>query len=781
MIRTKKSASLLKRRVLASVICLGIVIVALIVMFAVKAFVNVTPWTDADGTTYYVRQVNDVWGLYDENKIELKKESAYNYYETALGTLIELDDKTGMIGEVIYVEDVFSAQDNEVLDSSPTHRVQVFPHVKKANILSIEVHNEHGVYTFERFNAETGQVDKNFDFVIKGSATAVIDQEVFAQLYVDTGYALSTMKLKDPIKNEAGEYTEYGLAPEIRTRKVTDENGNVLKDENGDPLTEEYNYNPAYYILTTIDGARHKMIVGDKLLTGKGYYVQYVDISGSTEVKRDAVYVLNPTLEQSVLSPVEIYVTPMLTYPMSMMTYMDVQNFKIQHLESVGPNEAIYKPIVSFSFVDISERENTLAAAYPYYFDDVSFMNEIVSMKGYFPHINNINSSLQKLYDCEFVGVEKLAPSGADLVKYGIYAVTKDANGDPLLDSNGKMQYFPASAYSLSFDYTTTDEEDPSIYYTNSNAIMISDRNEDGNYYAYSIIRTQGYQVKNGVTEKLNALAYTYNYISEVAGHSLDFMEWNTMEWVSKTFIQNNIAFIDEIKLSSPDYSAIFDLDNTTSPLENTSSSDLKVHATDSTGRDMTTFNSLTVVDEYDFTWKITATAIEVFDAKGKTATIKEGISFYDYNLLGYQALCRNGTIKCKNGDQVEVTANNVRVIHPNGQEEVYVRYSTLLFRLLYQTMFYAEIVNTYEVTSDSEAELTKDENLIASLSITTKDRDGTVDTNEYRFYRISSRKAYITINGNGGFYMQSGRVQKFITDAEKFFNYQIIDPTAKK
>ena len=63
MIRTKKSASLLKRRVLASVICLGIVIVALIVMFAVKAFVNVTPWTDADGTTYYVRQVNDVWGL----------------------------------------------------------------------------------------------------------------------------------------------------------------------------------------------------------------------------------------------------------------------------------------------------------------------------------------------------------------------------------------------------------------------------------------------------------------------------------------------------------------------------------------------------------------------------------------------------------------------------------------------------------------------------------------------------------------------------------------------
>lgn len=781
MIRGKKSASLMKRRVLASIICLGIVIVSLIALGVVKALVNVTAWTDADGTKYYVRQVGEVYGLYDENKVELKKESAYQYYATALGTLVEVDEETGAIGEVIYVENVFSAQDSEVMENTPTHRVQVFPHIQKANILTIEVHNEHGMYTFQRYNAETGQVDKNYDFVIKGSPTAVIDQEVFAQLYVDAGYALSTRKLKNPIKNEAGEFSEYGLVPEIRTRKATDEDGKVLKDENDDPIMEEYAYTPAYYIVTATDGTRHKMIVGDPLLTGAGYYVQYVDISGSEEVKRDAVYVLNPSLEKSVLAPVEIYVTPMLTVPMGTMTYMDVQNFMIERLESISENKAVYKPVISFSFVDISERENTLASAYPYYFDDVSFMDEIRSMKGYYPHINNINSALQSLYKSEFVGVTKLAPSQDDLVTYGISTLLSDEKKNPIFDENGKKQYITAPAYTLSFDHTTTDEVDSSIYYTHKNVIMISEKNEDGNYYAYTTIRTQGYQVKNGVTEKLNAVSYTYNYVCEVKGHSLSFMDWDTMEWVNKSFIQNNIAFIEKIELTSPNYSATFELDNSQSPNENTSSAELKVHATDSTGKDITTFNSLTVVDEYDFTWKITATAIEVVDKNGKSATIKEGISYYDDNVLGYQALCRYGALKCKNGDLVEVSANNVRVIHPDGREEVYVRYSTLLFRFLYQTMFYAEIVNTYEVTAESEAELTKPENLLAGLTITTKDRDGTVDVNEYRFYRISARKAYITINGNGGFYMQSGRVEKFMSDAQKFFGYQIIDPTAKK
>ena len=42
-------------------------------------------------------------------------------------------------------------------------------------------------------------------------------------------------------------------------------------------------------------------------------------------------------------------------------------------------------------------------------------------------------------------------------------------------------------------------------------------------------------------------------------------------------------------------------------------------------------------------------------------------------------------------------------------------------------------------------------------------------------------KKAYITINGNGNFYVLTNRVQKFISDAQRFFALEPIDPSAKK
>ena len=49
-----------------------------------------------------------------------------------------------------------------------------------------------------------------------------------------------------------------------------------------------------------------------------------------------------------------------------------------------------------------------------------------------------------------------------------------------------------------------------------------------------------------------------------------------------------------------------------------------------------------------------------------------------------------------------------------------------------------------------------------------------------YRFYELTSRKAYITINGNGGFYVLRNRVAKFVSDAQRFFALEMIDATGK-
>ncbi len=783
MIQAKKRASLMKRRVIASIIGLSAVIALLIAMVIVQSMVKITPWDDVDGTRYYIRQRDGVYGLYDEDKVELTKESIYKYYVTKQGTLVQIDAQTGALGEVITVDNIFTAQDSEV-ENTRTHRVQIFPHVEQKNILTIEVHNEHGSFTFQRFNTVTNKVDKTASFVLKDSVTTAYDPELFAELYVDAGYTLATMKLKDPIKDENGNFSEYGLVAETRTRKKLDENGKVMTDENGNELTEEYRYEPAYFILTDIDGNRHKVIVGDPLLTGQGFYVQYVDVSGKEEVKRDAVYVLDNTLQKSVLSRVEDFLTPMITYPLGMMTYTDVQNFIIHEMEDLRDEDGnpIYKPSISFSFVDFAERENTQKAAYPYVFDDVEFMNEIRSMKGYHPHTNNINATLRNLYSPEYVNIITLNPSHEEMVEYGLYELVVDKAGNPILDKNGEKQYSPASKYTLSFDYTVEDGESADIYYTHNHMLLISEKPDSDNYYVYSIIKTTGYEKQDdGSLKKIkDGITYSYNIIVEIAGHSLNFVEWDTMKWVSQSIFQDNIAFIEQIDIVSPDYNASFKLDNSESDKTNLSSNYLKVKAKDSKGRNLTTFNFLKFKDKTEgdggpYTWLITANDIQVFNNKGEKAAIKDGVAHYEYDALGNQVLVIGTNGGKISGTKVWVHANEIVA-----GDTTYSRYSTTLFRLFYQTLFYTEIANTYDVTADEEATLTSEDNLILKMRVKTKDRDGRETTNVYAFYRISARKAYITINGNGGFYVQANRVEKILSDVEKFFTNQPIDPLAK-
>ena len=164
-------------------------------------------------------------------------------------------------------------------------------------------------------------------------------------------------------------------------------------------------------------------------------------------------------------------------------------------------------------------------------------------------------------------------------------------------------------------------------------------------------------------------------------------------------------------------------------------------------------------------------------DTKGNAIDLKTLGSFhYAYNDLGYQVLVSsdNGRLP---GTSAYVFANEV--IDQNGNSQT--RYSTDLFRLLYQSFFYTEIMNSYDVSEEEEAALTDESNLLLRLTVHTEDRDGTKNSNVYAFYRISSRKAYITINGNGGFYVQADRIEKILSDVQKFFNCEVIDPLAKK
>ena len=745
----KKKASLMKRRTRAIIIGVAALLLLIVAMILVLEYAETTVVTDADGTNYYIRKKDGVYALYDKDKNPVPTEEQFGYYVTEIGTLIRIDPETGAY-EIIALVDI-EGTEAYAYDA----RIMIFPSISKANTLSIEVHNRTGSYTFCRYNAVTDQIDPSGDFIIEGSKTTLIDEEIFSKMYVAAGYTMTLQKVTGPdgaapIKRDgngnlcthtsscACDYREYGLA--VCTR--TDEEGN------------EYLYAPAYYIITDINGTRHKVLVGDLLPDQSGYYVQYVDISGATEVKRDSVYVMNTDMGESMNAPIEDYVTPTLTYPMTSTTYFDVQNFMIAQLkDNATPNDdSPYNEVISFSYIDIAERQNTLQANFPYTFDRLDW-------KGYTPDGVSMEQCLRNLYEPNYVKVLKLNPSKEELKEYGLYA--EDASGDLV----------PHAPYVISFKYKVPDEDGSSVG-TLLQRILLSKDEETGNYRAYTLV----YRADN------NEFLYSYNTVLEISRHSLDFLDWKENDWISKTYINYDVAFVTSIKIDSPSYWAKFLIDNSASvSSDSINTNRMEVTATDSSGGNLTTLGMLEFTDRSGGRWVITPTEILLYNKNGAKVNI-DSETYYETTEVEREALClkEDKYINCSD-KIVKVGPNSVYIEYHNGSTETIPRYGSHIFLDYYLTLMYASIIDDYPLSAEEEAALIgTPSNFLLSITLTTEDVDGTTDTNVYSFYKISAHKAYITINGRGGFCVKMNRVQKFITDAQKFMNLEPIDPTAK-
>ena len=723
----KQKATLMKRRKIAIVVTVCLVAVLIPVLIFSMILARSAPFYDVDETKYMIRYKDGAYALFDMEGNKLKVDGQYGYYVTDLGTLVEVNSETGAY-EIIAIVEAEGMEEYGV-----NYRIMMFPNVEKKDIRSIEVVNSAGSFTFHRFNIVKNEIDDTCDFIIKGSPFTTYSQELFAKLYVNAGYTLTTLKIEDPIKDGNGEFSEYGLVPEKRV----DDEGN------------EYDYVPAYYILTDTSGNKHKVIIGDMLVTGEGYYVQYVEMIDGVESKRDAVYVLDTGMGTTMLAPIEDFVTPMIVHPMGVNTYTDVENFYISHKNSESTNG--YDTIVGFSYVDMSLRENTINASNPYVF-------KVESLSGYMPAADDISSSLYYLYQTEYEGVTKFNPSREDLIEYGLAVEVTDKDGKP------SIEFMPE--YILSYEYDTRDENNK-IIDTIKHVVMISEKNERGNYYAYTLIYD-----KEG-----KDILYTYNIIVEVKGHCLEFLNWKTTKWINPIYMQLDIPFCEEITLTSPTYSATFTLDNSKSDQSKKSNTDnLVVIAKDTNGNDIRTFSSLTVVDKSSNVWNITTSEINAYNSAGTKLTITS--AYYAYNKIDNQVRCIRGQIECIDGSTVQVTPDEVIVTDARGNKTTYVRYATPLFRDYYQNLIVSTIEHHYEMTKEEEAALVNDPSKLL-LTVTIKTTEG--ETREYKFYALNSaRKAYLTVNGTGGFCVLTNRVDKFVSDAQKFFAFEPIDPTSK-
>jgi len=505
-IKKIKKRSALKKQRLAIVLMVIAVALLVVTLIAVNYLVDIYTYPDVDGTKYYIKKFDGEYMLCDKSG-EVLDQNNEGYYQTDAGTQVKIDPETGAysvyaVVDVSGTEEVGYAQDvlmfpQWTYDASSTKD-------KSKIISSIEVHNEYGTYTFKR------QSNSSNAFEIVGNEDAPYDVNKFAYLSSACGYTLSTMRLEAPLTLDDGsvDLSEYGLVAQTR---VDEETG------------EEYEYAPAWFVITNMKGASHKVIIGDATVDGSGYYALYEG--------RETIYVLTSYgLEDTVLQSIESMITPTIVYPMGMNTHFDVSDFIIYQdidYEAIQLGlEAIYGTDVdNMGEIDVKEfkknylslmRSNSSLACHFSYvplkervgmYQYLPYVSELEYTEGYYINSDSISDMLYNFYDTKFTEVIKLSPDSDELEKYGL--------ADP--------------AYVISFDYRTTDEKGNAMIV--QNFIQISEKTDDGVYYAYSDL---------------------YDMIVGVSESSLYFLEWDEIEWYSPHYIQLDIGHVSEIVVESP-------------------------------------------------------------------------------------------------------------------------------------------------------------------------------------------------------------------------------------
>ena len=801
----RKASTLMRRRKIGIIVTLAVVALLAVVLTLVYNYVNtVIPYYDVDDTEYHIKLVGGVYVMCHKDGTLLPIEPEFKYYITDVGTMIQLDPLTGDIKEKV-IPDFYDPSLSEKVDHE---KILIFPHLSSENISAIEITNsyEPESYRLVRYNltAEIPGPDQKSDFVLEykkpDSMMLELNKESVAALYVSAGYALALGKV-DPEEVAKHGYGEYGLEEETRTRKawaykivfntpegkvcyyVNMADGRILSEETvkdaieptydmtlpteGISLSkavtlakndlnyegnskiectllvyeETYKYIPATFVIYGIDAATgervsHKMIIGDRLINGGGYYAQYVDTS--TNELRNTVYMLGDNIADTILAPAKSLVKPNIAYPTASTNYFDVSDFTIsQKADSTVGN---YEDIITFSFIDIEDREDTVEGIHPYKFTKGEFT-------GFRPNYDNIDACLLSLMDPTINEICVLSPTAADKIAYGIASPVIDENGDIVYDADGNIKCEYDAKYRVSFYRTTTDGDGKEHRFLQT--MYVSEPNYDGNYYVHTVIN-------------FPSSMKSFNTICEVSSSTLNFLTWDSYDWVYPKILQTSILHTEKITIELPDYSIDFDLDH----FKESDSNVIEVHAADSKGNTVDTFGLLKFVDVNNNTWVVTLADIKVFDAAGGELT--PASRHYEYNSIGDQVKVIDTQITAKDGRRIRIMKDTVEIVNLDGSIDTILRHHTTIFKKLFSLTIGFSLVDSYDMTAEEQAALVADPDKFIAR-ITLLDDEGGLQTVE--LYKLTERKTYVVVNGSGGFYLSASYVNKVIEGIDLFMN----------
>lgn len=352
---------------------------------------------------------------------------------------LNLSDKSAVV-ETTEEEDALPTLiDGEVL--GPQNRIFIMEYIKNDNISEINIHNEYGDFGII-YNEEDDE------YYIKDEPNATYNQESMQYLMSAAGYTLAIER----IATENIEYSEYGLDMES---------------------------SPAWYTISDRKGNTHKLFIGDRIPSNAGYYVKYDG--------RDAVYVLDSSISDYLLAPVEAIISPLLAFPMGQSTYYLANNIILTKDDEV---------FIAMEYIPDEER---IASGSPY-------LHRMLKPFGYTPNDSNYLDVLALFGEYTGISTLKYKPSEEDLEKYGL--------------TNPKYCFY--------FEYKKFPSE-----------IWFSEKNENGNFYAYTPV---------------------FNLITEVEYDNADWLEWNLLEWLQRPIFQENIRYVKNITVESEKESYNFEL-----------------------------------------------------------------------------------------------------------------------------------------------------------------------------------------------------------------------------
>ncbi len=381
------------------------------------------------------------------------------------------------------LEGEFEGQNSQIL---------MFEYQPRDAIKSIKVSNEHGGYNFYY------DEDKK-DFYIEDYLNAPYSKEQIGVLISHAGYPNVMTRVTEKTDN----LKQYGL------------------DESD---------SPAYYELTTRKGDTYKVYIGDMIPSGQGYYVK---LDG-----RDAVYVKEASISQTLLAPIENMVTPILFMPFSQSNFFMVKDFILlkyetdeekteteDKTEEKGEDTTETQPAPAEETKDDPFRDSYENLDAKKVFVAISTItkttkdengNEVEEFEKYemyYPGTYQVSDSF------DLVLQNFMEPNGEKVVVLG-----KD---DEIIKKDVLEQYgLTSPAYELFFTHNGI-----------KNDILISEKQEDGSYYAYSLL---------------------FNCICKMPETLFEFLDWNLLDYVQKPIFLSYITDISSIAIKTPDFEETF-------------------------------------------------------------------------------------------------------------------------------------------------------------------------------------------------------------------------------